>query len=375
MYTHINILESTSFGRSAKYRPLSSMVQALLLITAASAAGKRCRHPAAFERSATYQPLSSMVQAFLLIIAATSIDCELIDKLMCVKEWYLFFGILAVWYSICFTMPKAHCTGIVISELMEKIDEMRTVENDVLTGLILKALYKLSKSWLKCVDLEKEFRTDIGLESEIDTMNKLISLVQRGSRTTMKNKLLPCSLFRKRRNFNTRGGCYHITRGGSYHIKRGGIYHSTRGGMYIITRGVGYHYVLGKYGLVLLRFFYSEKEGVLILRGGRKYGRRGPDPQILGGRPVGCSLSDCIAIYAGARRVSQPLCHHAWNSHTGLNGLYCILHGMFGETFISSCMECFVAEFGQHSNICEWLQGFHSPFLVHGIIWIVAWPY
>ncbi|KNZ59414.1 hypothetical protein VP01_1737g1 [Puccinia sorghi] len=166
-----------------------------------------------------------------------------------------------------------------------------------------------------------------------------------------------------------RGGSYHITTGEIYHNTRGGSYHITRGGIYIIERGGRYHHVLGK-----------DEEG------GRKYGMRGPDSQIMGRRLFGCSLSNRIEIYAGACRVSQCLFHRI-QGFTAFIALFMeclveacgqyrnICRGMQDCTaFLALCMEFLVAVCGQYRNICEWMQGLLSPCLImNEEIWIVAW--
>ncbi|KNZ62882.1 uncharacterized protein VP01_1211g4 [Puccinia sorghi] len=127
-------------------------------------------------------------------------------------------------------------------------------------------------------------------------------------------------------------GIYHIKKRRKYHITRGESYHITRGGIYIIKRGGRYHYVLGK-----------DEEG------GRNYGRRGPDPQILGGRLFMCSLSDHIAIYAGA-------CMHS---------LYCIMHVMFAS--IELYMQFLVAVQRLHSKISSRIQG-STDFIAYHLL-------
>ena len=145
--------------------------------------------------------------------------------------------------------------------------------------------------------------------------------------------------------------------------------------------------------------------GILMVAGGRKDGwEERPRPPNPGWRLYGGSLSVRILIYAGTCRASQPLLHRAWNVWWQCRGCIAIysvvcrasqplLHGAWNvwwqcsnicAIYASGCRVAqhllhrawndLVAMQLQHSNICEWLQGLHSPCsIMHGRIWIVAW--
>ncbi|KNZ50605.1 hypothetical protein VP01_432g5 [Puccinia sorghi] len=113
-----------------------------------------------------------------------------------------------------------------------------------------------------------------------------------------------------------------------------------QGIVFVITRGERYH---GGVHTVDRLWYYKMRKVTMdynIQRtrySGREYAWSKDSIGLLGvtmlgerkeGRLFVCSLSDRIARYAGACR--QPLLNCAWNLHSGLHSLYCIVHGMFG---------------------------------------------
>ncbi|KNZ61152.1 hypothetical protein VP01_1445g2 [Puccinia sorghi] len=153
--------------------------------------------------------------------------------------------------------------------------------------------------------------------------------------------------------------CSSTHRENSYYYKRKWMgYIITRGGIQW-TRYSGGKYVWSKDGMVLLCVTVLEecKEGTVEVRGGRKEvweeSPRPPNPswKIVWLHSLYCIVHGilyCIMnvwwkcvesteIYAEACRVAQPLLNCAWN--------------------------VWVATFGQHSNICKWLQDCGLPLL------------
>ncbi|KNZ58626.1 hypothetical protein VP01_1892g2 [Puccinia sorghi] len=152
------------------------------------------------------------------------------------------------------------------------------------------------------------------------------------------NKFLLAFIAYTHKTFITRGGSYHVVvhMGKGYIIKRGGIIWEKaiiRGGS--ITKG-------GRLSCIQwTRYSRGDVGGV---EGGDSRGKRrakgsmGGEAQthIMGGRLFVCSLSDHIAIYAGACRVAQPLLHHAlnvwWQCRCCISNNIC--RGMQGTTTI-----------------------------------------
>ena len=71
----------------------------------------------------------------------------------------------------------------------------------------------------------------------------------------------------------------------------------------------------------------------------------------------------CIAIYAVVCRASQPLLHRAWNVWWQCSNI-CAIYASgcrVAQHLLHRAWNVLVAMQLQHSNICEWLQGLHSP--------------